>query len=285
MKLALIGVGLIGGSFAAALRAAGRLESVVGFDLDSASMAIALERGIIDRVAASVADAVAGADLVVIATPVGTIEHVLDKAGPILGSAAIITDVGSTKSGIIESARRQLGDRFKRFIPGHPIAGGERNGVAFADAALFRGRLFVATPTAETDVGALAAVESLWTTVGARVERLSAEEHDHIFASVSHLPHLLAFALVAQIASEPDAKRKFEHAGAGFRDFTRIAASSPAMWRDICLANRTAIVSELGNLGALLDQLREAIETGNASAIERLLECASRARRGLTADN
>lgn len=286
MRLALIGVGLIGGSVAAALRAAGRVDSVCGFDVDAASTAAGVERQLIDRAASSVADAVEGADVVVIATPVGAVEDALKQSAAVLGPTAVITDVGSTKEGIVESARRVMDEaQLRRFVPGHPIAGGERNGVAHADAGLFRDKLFVVTPMPESDADAVATVESLWAAVGARVERLRPDEHDRIFASVSHLPHLLAFALVAQIASEPEARRKFEHAGAGFRDFTRIAAASPAMWRDICLANRTAIVAELSNYSALLERLQQAIEVADAGAIEALLERASRARRELTPKN
>ena len=279
MKLALIGVGLIGGSLARALRAADRVDSITGFDSDSGAIAWAMEHKVIDRSAPTVGAAVHGADVIVIATPVGTFEVILGEVAQTLGSAAIITDVGSTKAGIIEIARSVLGDRIDRFVPGHPIAGGERNGVLYSDSALFRGKLFVSTPTVDCAPDAIATVESMWQAVGARVERMDAGDHDRIFAAVSHLPHLLAFALVAQIASEPDSDRKFDHAGAGFRDFTRIAAASPEMWRDVCLANGPAIAAALSEYRDNIDQLLVAIAAHDAAALEQIFSVASQARR------
>ncbi|MGH6624141.1 MAG: prephenate dehydrogenase [Burkholderiaceae bacterium] len=279
MKLALIGVGLIGGSFAAALRAAGRVESVCGFDIDAAASADAVRLGIIDRSADSIATAVAGADLVLIATPVGAMADVLSQIATALSAQTIVTDVGSTKVSVIDAARRALGPAFNKFVAGHPIAGRERNGVVHADRELFRNRLFITTPSEETDSAASDVVESLWRAVGARVERLTAEDHDRVFAAVSHLPHVLAYALVAQIASQDDSDRLFAHAGAGFRDFTRIAAASPTMWRDICLANRAAISAALASDRGQLDQLQRAVDASDAVELERVFEIASRARR------
>jgi prephenate dehydrogenase len=184
---------------------------------------------------------------------------------------------------VIEAARAVLGAAgsaaIRRFVPGHPIAGRELPGVAHADAALFDGRLFVCTPIEETDAQARAAVESLWRRIGAQVVTMDAAEHDRIFAAVSHLPHLLAFALVARIASECDGERKMRFAGAGFRDFTRIAASSPAMWRDVCVANRAALSEELRGYRALLDELQRAVDAGDAAALEAVFDLASRTRR------
>lgn len=279
MKLALIGVGLIGGSFALALRAAGRVEQIAGFDCDPAALQRALELGVISAAAASAADAVADADLIVLATPVGAMAAALREIGPSLKSSAIVTDVGSTKAGVIEAARGALGEAFSRFVPGHPIAGGELPGVDHAEAGLFQDRLYVCTPLADTDARAVAEIEAHWRASGSRVDRMTPDEHDRVFAAVSHLPHLLAFALVAQIAGEPDAERKFALAGAGFRDFTRIAASSPSMWRDICLANRDAIGAELNDYRALLDELQRALDAADGAAMHRVFARAAAARR------
>lgn len=270
MKLALIGVGLIGGSFALALRAAGRVDRVVGFDSCSETLGRALQLGVIDEIAASAATVVKHADVVVVATPVGAIHKVLRAIAPNLPIAAIVTDVGSTKAGVIEGARRELGSLFERFVPGHPIAGREHSGIEYADATLFNGKVFISTPVAETHSDVLRAVEALWLSVGCRLERMTAEEHDNVFAAVSHLPHLLAFALMAQIGAEPGAERKLALAGAGFRDFTRIAASSPSMWRDICIANYEAIGAQLSRYRSLLEHMQDSIARRDGGAIERV---------------
>jgi prephenate dehydrogenase len=282
VKLALIGVGLIGGSLAAALRAAGEVDDIVGFDRDTAAAQRGVEAGILDRAARSPAEAVQGADLVVVAVPVGAMREAFAAIAGAL-SQAVITDVGSTKASVIEDARAALGALFPRFVPAHPIAGGERPGVEHAEAGLFRHRLAITTPVDETAPDALATVERLWRAVGARLERLTPEAHDRIFAAVSHLPHLLAFALVEQIARGPDAELKLGHAGAGFRDFTRIAASSPVMWRDVCLANRAALLDELSRYRASLGSLQEAIARSDGAALEQLFRTAADARRGVTA--
>lgn len=283
MKLALIGVGMIGGSLAAALKRAGAVERAVGFDADPKATRRGVERGVLDAVAASVEDAVREADLVVLAVPVGAMKEVMAAAAAALPARAIVTDVGSTKVSVIAAARAALGATsgfsIRRFVPGHPIAGRELPGVEHADAELFRGRLYICTPAEETDPQARATVADLWRRVGAQVVTMDAAEHDRVFAAVSHLPHLLAFALVARIAAEPDGERKLGFAGAGFRDFTRIAASSPAMWRDVCLANRAALAEELRGYRALLDELQRAVDAGDAAALEATFELASRTRR------
>jgi prephenate dehydrogenase len=279
VKVALIGVGLIGGSFARAALAAGVATEVVGFDTDADALAAARRLGAVTSAAASPEAAVRGADLVVLAVPVGAMAHVFAAIAPHLDRGAIVTDVGSTKVGVVDAARAALGVGFGRFVPGHPIAGRERPGVDASDPQLFAGKLYVATPAAETDSQALARVEQLWRSFGCRIERMDADEHDRIFAAVSHLPHLLAFALVAQIARQDDAERKLARAGAGFRDFTRIAASSPAMWRDVCLANRAALAKELAMYRALLAELQQALERGDAAALERVFEAAAACRR------
>ncbi|GAB4474410.1 MAG: hypothetical protein OHK0044_19120 [Burkholderiaceae bacterium] len=283
MKLALIGVGMIGGSVAAALRRAGAIEHAIGFDADAGAARRGVELGVLDAAAGSVEEAVRQADLVVLAVPVGAMREVLAAAARALPAHAVVTDVGSTKRSVIEAARATLGaasaSPIRRFVPGHPIAGRELPGVEHADGELFRGRLVICTPTEETSPHARATVEALWRRVGAQVVTMDADEHDRIFAAVSHLPHLLAFALVARIASEPDGERKLAFAGAGFRDFTRIAASSPAMWRDVCLANRAALGEELRGYRELLDELQRAVDAGDAAALEATFDLASRTRR------
>ena len=281
MKLALIGVGLIGGSAAAAWRAAGAVSQVTGFDIDPTAAARGRARGVLDARAGSIAEAVGDADIVLVAVPVLAMGGVFREVVRHAGRGAVITDVGSTKASVIEAASAAFGadERLARFVPGHPIAGRELPGVESADAQLFRGKLVITTPPSGTDPAALAQVESLWQQAGARVARMDAIDHDRIFAAVSHLPHLLAFGLVASIASEADGDRKMEFAGAGFRDFTRIAASSPAMWRDVCLANRSTLGAELQRYRDLLAQLQTAVDAGDAAFLERTFAAASDARR------
>jgi prephenate dehydrogenase len=286
MRLALIGVGLIGGSAALAFRAAGKVSQVVGFDADAAASARGVARGLLDRAADSIAEAVADAELILLAVPVGAMRDVLRAVALAAPPYAIVTDVGSTKASVIEAARAELSVTssfsLRRFVPAHPIAGGELPGVEHADASLFRGKRLITTPVAETHADALARVESLWEAAGAEVVRMGADEHDRIFAAVSHLPHLLSFALVAQIAGAADGARKLGFAGAGFRDFTRIAASSPAMWRDIALANRAALSTELQGYRALLDDLQRAVDAGDGMRLAEVFELASRTRRATT---
>jgi len=279
MRIALIGVGMIGGSLMAAWRQAGVVTAATGYDTDPKALAVAGERGLIDRGATSVAQAVADAELVVVATPVGSMVEVFQQLAPALPRDALLTDVGSTKGDVLDHARAALGAAFSRFVPAHPIAGKELPGVEHADAQLFAGKRVVLTPTAETSADALAKVEGLFARTGARVERMDAAEHDRIFAAVSHLPHLLSFALMAAIGSEPGGERKLAYGGAGFRDFTRIAASSPVMWRDICVANRAALGEELRGYRALLDSLQRAVDDGDAATLQQTFELAARLRR------
>jgi prephenate dehydrogenase len=278
VKLALIGVGLIGGSAAAAWRGAG-VTAVIGYDRDPQAGERGRALGFVDALAPSAGAAAAGADLVLLAVPVLSMRGVLDEIAAAVPPHAVITDVGSTKAAVIAAARAALRSSFRRFVPGHPIAGRELPGVEHADARLFEGKLVITTPVAETDAEARTLVESLWTRAGARVATMDAAEHDRIFAAVSHLPHLLAFALVAAIATESDGARKLGYAGAGFRDFTRIAASSPVMWRDVCLANRDAVSAELKRYRGLLEELQRAIDSGDAQTLERTFAIAAAARR------
>ncbi|HEU0200783.1 MAG TPA: prephenate dehydrogenase/arogenate dehydrogenase family protein [Burkholderiaceae bacterium] len=279
MKLALIGVGLIGGSAAAAWRRAGAVTHVTGFDLDARASERGRALGILDATASNVADAVRAADLVLLAVPVRAMRQVLEQVAAAAPAHALITDVGSTKASVVADARAALGAACSRFVPGHPIAGRELPGVEQASATLFQRRVVVLTPPGETDAPARERVQALWEQAGARVVTMAPDVHDRVFAAVSHLPHLLAFALVAAIASETDADQKLGFAGAGFRDFTRIAASSPAMWRDVCLANRDALSEELQRYRALLDELQRAVDAGDAATLERTFALASETRR------
>jgi prephenate dehydrogenase len=269
----------MGSSVAAAMRRRKLTTSIVGYDHDPDACVRALAAGLLDATAPTCAHAVRGADLVVLAAPVRAMAALLAQVAGALEPAALVTDLGSTKTDVVAAARAALGPAFARFVAAHPIAGGERSGPEGADADLFEGCTVVITAARETAAAALASVEQLWRACGARVARMDAGDHDRLLASVSHLPHVLAFALVAQIAGEPDGQRKLSLAGPGFRDFTRIAASSPVMWSDIAVANRDAIGQELRALIALLQRVDRAMAGGDASWLHQLFELASRTRR------
>jgi prephenate dehydrogenase len=275
-KLVIFGVGLIGGSLARALRERGtatRSGIVVGVDRSPASAERARALGVADEVAAlddndALRRALSGADLVLLATPVAQTEPLLARIAPFLGEATLVTDAGSTKTDVVAAARAALGARIGQFVPGHPIAGRESSGVESALADLYVGRNVVLCPLPENRPEDVARIEALWRASGAEVRTMEADQHDRVLASVSHLPHVLSYALVEQILGGPDAALKFSFAAGGFRDFTRIAASSPEMWRDVCLANSTALVAELDAYTAVLARLRAAIVTGDGAALE-----------------
>ena len=279
MRLALLGCGLLGGSLAAAWRRAGVVRAVTAYDRDPHSARQALDRGIADAVAPGVAAAVDGADCIVLATPVGAMAEVFAQLAGCVPPAALITDVGSTKVQVIVQAQQALGPAFARFVPAHPIAGGALPGIAHASADLFAERWVITTPQPQTDPGALESIEGCWAAAGATVERMAADEHDRIFAAISHLPHLLAFALVDLIAAQADGARKLQFAGAGFRDFSRIAASDPVMWRDVALANRAALGAELAAFRVQLERVQAAVDRGDGAALHALFDRASRVRR------
>lgn len=274
-RVAIVGVGLIGGSFALALRAAGLCGRVTGIGRGTANLELALERGIIDAVAQDAADA----DLVFVATPVAQVPAVLAALAPRLKPTAIVTDAGSTKRDVVAAARAALGAKLAQFVPAHPIAGAEKSGAAAASAELFKGRRVVLAPLAENAAASVQAVEDAWRACGARVTRMSAEEHDAVFAAVSHLPHLLAYALVHELAGRADSAQLFSFAAGGFRDFTRIASSHPEMWRDICVANREPLIAELDRYAEKLRALRPLLERGDGAALEQLF-AEARAARG-----
>ena len=271
--LAIVGTGLIGGSFSLALKQAGAVREVLGVGRNPARLTVARELGLIDR---AVDWAEAGqADCILLALPVGETEAVLKQLAPHLKAGAIVTDAGSTKVNVVAAARAVLGERFADFVPGHPIAGSEQSGPGAARADLYQGKKVVLTPQAETRADALATVRALWQAAGAQVETLDADLHDRVFAAVSHLPHLAAFALVDELAQRADGDTFFRFAASGFRDFTRIAGSSPEMWRDIALANREAVMVELDAYLAALQALRSAVSAEDAAV---LLAIFSRAR-------
>ncbi|MFZ5556979.1 MAG: prephenate dehydrogenase [Pseudomonadota bacterium] len=277
-KLVVVGVGLIGASAALALRAAGAVGAVIGIGRSRANLDEALSTGAIDAVGGYDAATLGDADVVLMAVPVAQAGGVLAALAPWIGADTVVTDAGSTKRDVIALARTHLGAAFSRFVPGHPVAGAERSGAAAADPGLYAGRRVVLTPVAETSGDAQARIERMWRVCGASVSRMTPERHDEVLAAVSHLPHVLAFALVHQIAAHPDAAECFEIAGAGFRDVTRVAASSPEMWRDICLANREPLLKVMDQYLAELGGVRELIAAGQGEALERLFAQASAAR-------
>ena len=276
-KLAIFGVGLIGGSFAMALKKAGAVGEVVGVGRGAANLEEALRRGVVDRVV-SVAEALAGADFVLLAVPVGQMPAVMAAISPHLAADAVVSDAGSTKEDVVGCARQHLANHLDRFVPAHPIAGAEKTGAAAASAGLFQGRNVVLTPLPENIPQAVEKVKTAWDACGAVVREMTPPAHDAVFAAVSHLPHLLAFALVDDIAAKANAEELFSYAASGFRDFTRIAGSSPEMWRDVSLANRAALVRELDAYRARLDILRSALANGDAATLEGIFTRASRAR-------
>lgn len=276
-KLAIIGVGLIGGSIALAMRKAGQTGEIVGVGRDSKSLQQAVDLGVIDK-AAGLEDAMRDADLILLATPVGQFSSLMQQMGRIVPPHAVITDAGSTKGDVAAAARRHLATHLQRFVPAHPIAGAEKSGITAARADLFTGKNVVLTPLAETDDDAINKVSQFWHACGANLSTMSVEEHDRVFAAVSHLPHLLAFALVDEIARRPNAEHIFSFAAGGFRDFSRIASSSPEMWRDISLANREALLAEIDAYQAELSLMRTMLADSDGDALEGLFENAQTAR-------
>jgi prephenate dehydrogenase len=277
-KLAVFGVGLIGGSFAAALKEAGAVTKVTGVGRSRANLERALELGVIDEIADNPGAAAHEADFILLAVPVQQTGALLAQIEPHLQPDCVVTDGGSTKRDVVEAARQCLGSKLAQFVPAHPIAGAERSGVEAATAALFAKRLVILTPLPETSPAACSRVEAAWRLCGARVLQMDALRHDQIFAAVSHLPHALAFALVSMLAARADGAELFSFAGAGFRDFTRIAGSSPEMWRDICVANRDVLLHEIEAFQTELSMLADSIRSGDAASVQRVFETAQSAR-------
>lgn len=277
-RLCVIGVGLIGGSLARALRLAGAVETIIGCGRGEENLARAVEMNVIDEYVLDPAVAVAGADMVVVAAALGATPGIFDAIAPAIGFDAIVTDVGSAKRRVVAAARQCFGDNFNRFVPGHPVAGTEKSGVDASFATLFRGHRVILTPLAETDPGALRRVLEMWRLTGANVTEMDPDHHDEVLAATSHLPHMLAYALVDCLAGMDGANEIFAYSAGGFRDFTRIASSSPAMWCDIAMDNRDALLSMLERFGATYEELRGALGSADADALLKMFTRAKTAR-------
>ncbi len=277
-RLAIIGVGLIGGSLSLALKKAGQVGEVVGYSRTESVRQEALELGVIDRAAASIADAVKNADMIFLAVPMGAMASVLRELASHINDQTIITDGGSAKAQVVESARVALGERFNQFVAGHPIAGTERSGPSAAFATLYNDHRVVLTPVAETNPQSLEKVRAMWQVAGAEVVDMAVEHHDKVLAATSHLPHLLAFNLVGMLAKSDDCDEVLRFAAGGFRDFSRIASSDPVMWRDICLSNSAAILDLLNDYRQGLDSLEKAITSGDGDYLVDVFKRAKQAR-------
>ena len=279
-RLAIIGLGLIGGSLARALRRPGQAQAghISAFDRDEAALQQALATHVIDDAAPDMKTAIAGADVVVLATPPAVTEKLLREAGAALKPGAVLTDVGSVKGRLAVAARAALGQQLPRFVPGHPIAGTERSGLAASFAELFAGRRVILTPLPETANEARQSIAAMWRATGAEVVTMAAGEHDEILAASSHLPHLLAYALVDCLAQRPESEAIFSAAAGGFADFTRIASSSPELWHDICFSNRAALLANLAGFARHLERTRQAIEGADGAALLAMLKRAKHAR-------
>ena len=276
--LCVIGVGLIGGSLARALRAGGHVRRIVGCGRGAKNLELALAMGVIDEACSDPAQAVVGADMVVIAVTLGTTADILSQIAATLAPHAVVTDVGSAKACVLDAARATLGAALPRFVAGHPIAGAEKSGVEASSATLFKQHLVILTPQENQSTAALAQVQAMWTATGAQVLSMTPELHDQVLAATSHLPHLLAYAMVNCLLDLPTPVNVFDYAAGGFRDFTRIASSSPAMWRDIALGNAPAIVDMCERFEAGLATLREALIRADGAALEHAFQRAKQAR-------
>jgi prephenate dehydrogenase len=277
-RLCIIGVGLIGGSLARALREAGYCREIVGCGRDPDHLQQAVDLGVIDRYSTDPAQAVAGADMVLVAVPLGAMETVFRAVRDHLDSGAVLTDAGSAKVSVIEAARRAFGRVPDFFVPGHPIAGTENSGVAASFSTLYRERREILTPLENTAGEALERVWAMWEAAGAVVVRMDAQHHDTVLAATSHLPHVLAFTLVDSLARLVDHGEAFEFVAGGFRDFTRIASSDPVMWRDICLANGDAICRMIGRYIEDLQSLNRAVREQDAQRLLEVFTAAKQAR-------
>lgn len=277
-KLVICGVGLIGGSFALGLKRADAVGQIVGIGRRREPLERALALGVIDEIATDWADALRDADLVLLAAPVGQMDAIMAAMAPHLQDGTVVTDAGSTKRDVVAAIRYHLGHRLAQVVPAHPIAGAEKSGVEAAFADLYVKRKVVLTPLPESRGEAVERVRAAWQACGATVVDMSPQEHDQVFAAVSHLPHLLAFGLVDDLAQRDNAELLFSHAASGFRDFTRIAGSHPEMWRDICVANRVALLAELDAYLDEMARLRAMLAAGDGPAFEAVFERARRAR-------
>jgi len=277
-RLSILGVGLIGGSLARALKQAGQCGEVIGCGRNLANLQEGISLGVIDHYTTDPAEAVKAADMVIVAVPLGTMAKMFSAIRDSLSPDAIITDVGSAKATVVADARQQLGNHLPRFVPGHPIAGTEKSGVAASFAELFEQRRVILTPLPETDPQATAKVVKMWQYTKAEVIEMAVTHHDEVLAATSHLPHILAYTLVDTLAQLETRTEIFRFAAGGFRDFTRIASSDPTMWHDICLANREAIVKMIEHFSQELTQLTTAIKQNNSDYIYQVFNNAKIAR-------
>ena len=277
-QLGVIGCGLMGGSFALALKRAGLVKHVVGYSKSPSTTERARKMGVIDIAAESALQAVAGSDCVLLAVPVAASEATFKAIRHLVEPGLLVMDVGSTKRDVVDAARRTLRERVSSFVPAHPIAGKEVAGVANADATLYSGRQVILTPLSQTAPELVQKATDVWSAIGSQVLRMTPENHDAAFAAVSHLPHLLAFAYFNSVANQPAGRDFLSLAGPGFRDFTRIAAGDPAVWRDILMSNREEILRQSMRFRHTLDAIEHVMRGGNAEALEDLVRKASDAR-------
>jgi prephenate dehydrogenase len=281
-RLALIGCGLMGGSFALALRQAGWVQTIAGFSASEKTRQRAVQRQVIDQACTSVAQAVQGADLVLLAVPVGAMLTSFDAMRDVLSPNALLMDVGSTKCDVIAAAQASLGDRLSCFVPAHPIAGKEVAGIDHAEAGLYQNRRTILTPLPKTSIARLQAAHDVWAAIGSQVSTMTPEAHDATFAAVSHLPHMLAFAAVNALSAQPQGAAYLDMAGPGFKDFSRIAASDAAVWRDILSANSAEVLAQVAHFRAALAQFESALTQGDSAALQQLIQQASLVRSAWT---
>jgi prephenate dehydrogenase len=277
-QLGVIGCGLMGGSFALALKRSGLVKRVVGYSKSPSTTEKAKKLGVIDIAAESALLAVSGSDIVLVAVPVAASEATFKAIRHLVEPGVLLMDVGSTKMDVVDAARRVLKDSLSSFVPAHPIAGKESGGIQHADAALYNGRQVILTPVAETSPELLQKATDVWAAIGSQVLRMTPQNHDAAFAAVSHLPHLLAFAYFSSVANQPAGRDFLSLGGPGFRDFTRIAASDPAVWRDILAANRDEVLKQSALFRRALTQFEEAVRTGNPDQLEAMIRDVSGAR-------
>jgi prephenate dehydrogenase len=277
-QLGVIGCGLMGGSFALAAKRGGLVKRVIGYSKSPSTTARAKELGVIDVAAESALLAVSGSDIVLIAVPVAATETTFKAIRHLVEPGVLVMDVGSTKRDVVDAARRVLRERIGSFVPAHPVAGKEQSGIGHADAALYTGRQVILTPLPQTAPELVQKATDVWSAIGAQVLKMTPENHDAAFAAVSHLPHLLAFAYFSAVVNQPAGKDFLSLAGPGFRDFTRIAASSPEMWRDVLIANREEVLKQSQRFRHALDALEHVMRSGNADALEDLIRGAAEGR-------
>jgi prephenate dehydrogenase len=275
-----VGVGLIGASLGLALKQAGAVTKVLGVGRSKENLDQALKMGAIDAVV-DLTEAAQQSDVIVLCVPVSQMRAAFQIIEPHLESKTMITDAGSTKSDVILAAKEVLGKKACQFVPAHPIAGGAQHGASAAKVDLFQGKQTIICPLQENSPQDTDLIEGFWQSVGSVVKKISCVQHDAIYAAVSHLPHILSYALMASVVNSEDADQKLSHVGAGFKDFTRIAASSPEMWRDICLGNRTAVLKELDQYLLIVNHMRQLIADDDGAGLEKLFNKASKARQDL----